>query len=388
MADSRADVRGRAAWKHRGVTALAKKTDSGDYYQTLRARFSGKAAQTRDTRFHLPADPTDQFFGAAPAGEEPETPRLFDPAGVRSLADGLSKRITAHGRAEVTLLAYGLRLAIAAFWLTLAGWYVTTTASADSSALAKLFFILAGAGAAAALFGVAMTMATGKTSKKRTREEAVLLGQRLALETHSLDHAIGRRIDTVSADAFLKSISFADASEQGADAFSSYLKRESVSAGNGAAAIFLAALLICVAVAAAIGLGADPSRLPLSDYPMALGAIIAGAGFYACAGLIASLFGQSWRARREARKEADAFATVRSAFSISHGVAPVELSARLHGGANMANLSLDEKTEPESVAAQNIDWRGRDSAPRFIETGFQMAPKAFRTDAFEKKFRP
>ena len=371
---------------------MAKKTDSGDYYQALRARFAGKADAAPDARFRLPADPTDHFFGAEPAADEPSAARVFDPAAVRTLADGLAGRIAAQGKAETTLLAYGLRIAIAAFWLTVAGWYVTTAADGNASALAKLFFIIAGAGAAAAIFGVLLTLATGKASGRRTREQAVILGQRIALETHSLDHAIdkqiGRRVDAVSADAFLKSISFANTGADGAEKFKAYLKRQSGSAGAAGAAVFLAALLACVAIAGALGLGADPSVLPLSEYPLALGAIIGGAGLYAAAGLLAALFGQSWRGRRDARMEAAAFAAVKSAFAAASGVAPADLVARLHGGANMAKPSLDEAGERESVLAQNPDWRARDSGPRFIDTGFQAAPRAFRTDAFEKKFRP
>ncbi len=371
-----------------GITAVAKKKDSGDYYQALRARFAGKADAAPDARFQMPADPTDQFFGADPAGDEPAAARLFDPAGVRTMADGLADRIGAQGKAESTLLAYGLRLAIAAFWLTLAGWYVTTAAHGDAPALAKLFFIIAGAGAAAAIFGVLFTLATGRASGKRTREQATLLGQRIALETHSLDHAIGRRVDTVSADAFLKSVSFANAGADGAETFNAYLKRENGAAGGAGAAVFLAALLICVAAAAALGLGADPSVLPLSEYPVALGAVVVGVGLYTAAGLLAALFGRSWRARRNARTEAATFAAMKSAFAAASGIAPAELSARLHSGANMAKRSLDQTGERESVSAQNPDWRARDSAPRFVETGFQAAPETFRTDAFEKKFRP
>lgn len=381
-------MRGRTAWKIRGDTAVAKKTDSGDYYQALRARFAGKADAAPDARFRMPADPTDHFFGAEPAADEPAAARLFDPAGVRTLADGLASRITAQGKAETTLLAYGLRLAIAAFWLTVAGWYVTTAAQGDASALAKLFFIIAGAGGAAAIFGVMLTLATGKTSAKRTREHAVILGQRMALETHSLDHAIDRRVDTVSADAFLNSVSFADAGADSAEKFRAYLKRDHGSAGAAGAAVFLAALLVCIAVAGALGLGADPSVLPLSEYPLALGAVIGGAGLYAGAGVIAALFGQSWRARRDARTETAAFAAVQSAFAAASGVAPADLAARLHGGAKMAKHSLDPSGEYESAPAQNPDWRARDSGPRFVDTGFQAAPRAFRTDAFEKKFRP
>ena len=376
-----------------GIWAVAKKTDSGDYYQTLRARFAGKADAALDARFRMPADPTDQFFGADPAAEEPAATRLFDPAGVRTLADGLASRITAQGKAETTLLAYGLRLAVAAFWLTVAGWYVTTTAQGDASALAKLFFIIAGAGAAAAIFGVLLTLATGKASAKRTREQAIILGQRMALETHSLDTAIGQRhpgrqMNAVSAEAFLNSVSFANGETGSPEAFRSYLKRESGPKTAGGAAVFLAALLLCVAIAGALGLGADPSVLPLSDYPLALGAVIGGLGLYAGAGLFAALFGRSWRAHRDGQTETAAFANVQAAFAAAHGVAPKDLSARLRGDANMAKHSLDATSEIESPAAPNPDWRDRDSGPQFVDTGFQATPRAFRTDAFEKKFRP
>ncbi len=374
---------------------MASKRNSGDYYQTLRARFAGRADAREDARFQPPADPTDRFFGATTASAESPAPRLFDPAGVRPLADGLSRRISAKGGAETTLVAHGLRLLVGAFWLALAGWYAMVVATTDGAALGKLFAIIAGAGFAAAIFGALLTFATGKVSLKRTREEAVVLGQRLALETHSLDHALnrdGHGVDAVSADVFLKAVSFTGDSDGGAKKFSAYLKRDGAQAKNrGGAHLFLIALAATVVLAAALGFGADASGLPLADYPFALGAVLLGAGVYAGAGVIAQLFAGPWRARREARAETAAFAALQSAFSTARGVAPVDLSARLHGKAgaqNMANRSLDEKREYESAPAPDSRNRPHDSRPTFVETGFQAAPKAFRTDAFEKKFRP
>ena len=370
---------------------MAKKRTNGDYYDTLRARFAGDADARGDARFRPPTDPTDQFFGAEQALDEAQAPRLFDPAEVRTLADGLSKRITAHGEAETRLFGYGVRFIIAAFWLTIAGWYTLAAANGDATALAKLFFIIAGAGAAAAIFGALATLATGKASLRRTKEEGVVLGQRIALETRSLEHAIGRRVDAVSADAFLKSVSFADDGDAAAERFSEYLRRNAAtpSANNGAR-LFLIALAATIAIAAAFGLGADASVLPLADYPLALTAIVFGAGLYAGAGLLVQLFSGRWRAGREQRAEAAAFGAVRSAFAATHGFAPADLTARLrssYGAGNMANRSLDVNREYESAPPPDSPNRARDSAPTFVETGFQAAPAPFRTDAFEKKFR-
>ncbi len=375
---------------------MAKKRNEGDYYQTLRARFAGKAGGATDARFRPPTDPTDQFFGAAPATDETPAPRLFDPAGVRSLADGLGARISGHGAAETTLVAQGLRLLVGAAWLALAGWYVMMVATADGAALGKLFAIIAGAAIAAAILGALLTFATGKASLKRTRDEAVVLGQRLALETHSLDYALdrngGRRIDAVSADVFLKNVNFAHDGPEGAQGFRHFLKRDGKGpAASGGAFLFVIALVATVALAAAFGFGVDVSGLPLADYPLALTAVLSGAGVYGAAGLIAQLCGGSRRARREAHAETAAFTAVQSAFSTARGLAPADLSARLHGGSaadKMANRSLDEKREFESSPAPDSRIRAGDSRPTFVETGFQAAPKAFRTDAFEKKYRP
>ncbi len=374
---------------------MAKKRNSGDYYQALRARFAGEADAVEDARFQPPTDPTDRFFGAAPTAEEASAPRLFDPAGVRPLADGLGQRISAHGAAKTTLLTQGLRLLVGVFWLGLAGWYLTVDGTDGGLALAKLFAIIAGAGVAAAICGFLITLATGKTSLNRTREEAVLLGQRLALETHSLDDALGRAggrgVDTVSADAFLKSVSFAGDGD--AQTFSAYLKRGGATGRKrGGAHLFLIALAAAVVIAGALGLGADTSALPLAGYPVALAAVLIGAALYAGAGLIAALCGGGWRARRETHAETAAFTAMRSAFSTARGVAPADLSARLYGrestSTHMAKRSLDETREYESAPAPDSrNWAG-DSRPTFVETGFQAAPKPFRTDAFEKKFRP
>ncbi len=371
---------------------MAKKRNSGDYYETLRARFAGDADAPEDARFRPPTDPTDHFFGAAPAADEAPAPRLFDPAGARPLADGLGRRIAAHGAAKTTLLAHGLRLLVGAAWLALAGWYVTGGAKADGGALGNLFAIIAGAGIAAAVIGALLTLATGKAGLSRAREDAVILGQRLALETQSLDHAIDRRVDAISADTFLKSVSFANGDDSATQTFRAYLKRDGAPAARrGGAHLFLIALAATVALAAALGFGADASILPLADYPFALSAVLIGAGLYAGAGVIVSLIGGAWRAEREADAEAAAFAEMRSAFSTARGVAPADLLARLHRSAaagNMANRSLDEFREYESAPAADSRKSPDDSRPAFVETGFQAAPKAFRTDAFEKKFRP
>lgn|GEM_PF-5822577 len=374
---------------------MAKQRENGDYYQTLRARFAGKADAGKDASFRAPADPTDHFFGAGPAADEAPAPRLFDPAGVRALGDGLAERITAHGEAQTSLLAFALRFLVAAFWLTLAGWYVTMAANADSAALAKLFFIIAGAGAAAAILGALLTLSTGRASVKRTKEEAVVLGQRLALETHSLDRAIDRRVDTVSADAFLKSVAFAGGDESAnASAFSAYLKRGETGPRTRAprASLFLLLLSAVTLGAAAIGLGADPARLPLAAYPVAFAGVAIGAVIYASAGLLVRALGAPWRRMRESHAETVAFNAVQSAFASANGVAPSDLNARLHRGQGagmaMTNRSLDENREYESSPATDSPNAARDSAHQFVQTGFQAAPKPFRTDAFEKNFGP
>ena len=375
---------------------MAKKRNSGDYYQTLRARFAGKENEAAETKFRPPADTTDQFFGAAPAADEAPAPRLFDPAAIRPLADGLNKRISAHGAAETTLIAHVLRLLVGVAWLAMAGWYAMSANGDDGAALAKLFTIIAGAGIAAAVIGTLMTLATGKASLNRTRADAVVLGQRLALETQSLNTALDRpgrsRIDSVSADVFLKTAAFADGGETGARGFRHFLNRDDAGPrANGGARLFLIALGASVALAAALGFGANASALPLAAYPFAFGAVLLGASVYVGAGIIAQLCAGSRRAHREGRAETAAYSAMQSAFSTARGYAPADLSARLHG-ANatnaIANRSLDEKREFESSPAPDSRNRADDSRPSFVETGFQAAPKAFRTDAFEKKFRP
>lgn len=374
---------------------MAKKQNNGDYYQTLRARFAGEESNAPDARFRPPADTTDQLFGAAPAADESPAARLFDPAAVRPLGDSLTKRISAHGAAETTLFAQVLRLLVGVAWLAAAGWYATRLSGGDGAALAKLFTVIAGAAIAAALCGTLMTLATGKASLNRTRADAVVLGQRLALETQSLNAALDRagrtRIDGVSADVFLKATAFANGGETGAQGFRHFLKRDSAPSGaNGRARLFLIALGAAVLLAAALGLGATASALPLAAYPVALTAVALGAAIYAGAGVIARLCAGSRRAHREDRAEAAAFSAMQSAFSAAGGIAPANLSARLHDtvAANaMTNRSLDENREFESSPAPDFHKRADDSRPAFVETGFQAAPKAFRTDAFEKKIR-
>lgn len=375
---------------------MAKKRNSGDYYQILRARFAGEENDAPGMRFRPPTDTTDQFFGAAPAPDETPAARLFDPAAVRPLADTLNARISAHGAAEISMFAQMLRLLVAIAWLAIAGWCAMMMRGGDGAALAQLFAIIAGAGIAAAICATAVTLATGKTSLKRTHADAVVLGQRLALETQSLSGALDRpgraHIDAVSADVFLKSAAFADGGETGAQDFRQFLRRDGAAPrGNGGAQLFLIALGACAALAAALGFGATPSALPLAPYPFALGAVALGAAIYAGAGLIAKLCAGTRRAQREDRAEAAAFSAMQAAFSTARGIAPADLSTRLrdaNAAHAMTNPSLDENREYESSPAPDSRNRAGDCRPSFVETGFQSAPKAFRTDAFEKKIRP
>ena len=380
---------GALSGRTRGDQALAKKRKDGDYYETLRARFSGKPEPRVSADFKPPADPTDRFFGAEPVMDEPKAARLFDPAGVRPLADDLAKSIDARGRGRTALMAQTLRLVIGLGWLALAFWYLRG-ANADAAALGSLFATIGAAGVGAGILGLFFAWIFVRPGAKKIRADAGALGERIALESQSLSESVGKRADLVSADAFLSRVDFADGG--GAEKFHAYLGRtEEKKAPKPGAVLFIAGLAIAVAAAIAAALGANSIALPLAGFPLALTAIALGAGLYAAAGLIARIAGKDQRRASEAHAETLAFDAATAAYAEAGGPALAPLRTRLFGNAgarpDMNHSSLDDSREYESANAQKPDWRTRDSGPAFVETGFQAAPRTFRTDAFEKKFR-
>ncbi len=369
---------------------MGKHRKDGDYYDALRARFAGKPAPASDVSFHLPADPTDRYFGAAPAADEAPAPRLFDPASAADLGPRLGRRIDRHGGAETALLAQALRLGVGFVWLGLAGWFVMNGAALKAGP-AALFATIGLAGVGAALFGAILINAAGGASKRAIRRNGAALGARIAEEAQSLSAHMGGRAGGIEAEAFLKSVRFADDGPGADQAFAAYLKRDSrKKPAPVAARVFLIALAaaVCIGAVAALG-GTIPS--PLSAAPGIMGAVVIGAGLYAAAGLIAALLGAPLRARSEASAERDAMTASIASFKGSRAPAISGLAARLAGDPagprHLTNPSLDEGREFESGAAQQTDWRTRDSGPRFVDAGFQAAPKAFRTDACTKKLR-
>lgn len=361
------------------------------YYGALRARFAGKASpDVSGASFAPPSDPTDHYFGAMPARDEAPAARLFNGASVRPLADRLSTQIDGHARAETTLLAHALRLGVGFFWFAIAGWFLSKGDIGDAPSLTQLFMLIAAVGISAALFGAIITVAAGRPSQRALHRRGQALGAQIALEAQSLSDNMGRNLNAVDADAFLKSVAFADGSGNAREDFRGYLRRNVPASRTPSSTYLFIVLLAVVAAAAALaGLNMDRLTLPLSAYPLAFAAITGGALLYAGAGFIAAAFGAGLKTRSEQKAENTALAATLSAFQAARAPSLSTLAARLHGGdGDLSNRSLDETREYESTNAPIPDWRMRDSGPRFVETGFQSAPKSFRTDAFEKKFRP
>ena len=364
---------------------MAKQGKNGDYYDVLRARMAGDASRAPDVAFRAPADPTDHYFGAEAGADEPADPRLFDPSALRPMADDLATRIDAHGRSESFLFAQTIRLGVGILWLGVAGWFFLN--GAEDPGLVRLFALIGAAGAGAALIGALVMAASGRSSRRTIVIEARQLGQRIALEAQSLSARIERGVDAVSADAFLKSTGFVGDGDNGRAQFSSYLRRErGPTRASGATYLFIGALLFVIAGAAVLGTAARIDAIPLAGYPLAFAAAVIGVILYAAAGFITKAFAAPLRAESENEAERRAYDALLSAYASARAPAHADLAARLLKASGRARM-MEAPTERESERDEIGRESPRDSGPHFVETGFHAAPRAFRTDAFEKKFR-
>lgn len=386
---------------------MAKRKKTGDYYDTLRARFDGKskgrgATGMSEPQFDAPADPSARYFGAHAAPEDEAPARFFDAGSVQEERDDLAAKLDAYGQTETAFTANALRLVVGFVWLALAGAFFLNTANADAPALTKLFATIAAAGIIAAIIGALVAAATGRASNKRITENAASLGTRIALETRALNNTAASRVAPIEAEAFLKSTSFAApdtghaASHAAADyagqaEFQTFLKRSPKTSGHASGAFAIALIgTIALALLFFFATRIDLSGLAIARYPLVFAAIVGGAVLYAGAGLIASLAGGSLRQASLDRIETNALTALRAAYAKTgaprRALNAGSTASSQPASSRDANQNLGDAIRDQRQNDANLDWRERDSGPRFVETGFQTAPRPFRTDAFSKKF--
>ncbi|MEM8772503.1 MAG: hypothetical protein AAGD92_12715 [Pseudomonadota bacterium] len=396
---------------------MAKREKTGDYYDTLRAKFSGKEerADARAIQFTAPGDPADRYFGARPAESEPRAKALFDATGVTAQKQRLAEQIEANAQAKITVTAQAVRLLISLVWLGAAVWFFLTgpggAAPGDSKALSALFAMIGGAGAFAALYVIVIALATGRLGVKRIRDGAAVLGGDIAAQLRTLEDSDAKKEGraAIEANAFLRGLDFADRAMTGpaeADAktaFAEYLARgkqdgarsdvqNSARSGkpqNGAV-VFVIAVVAACAVGLAAGAGVSLEPPAIAAYPAALWAIITGGALYLFAGILtAGLFGASMIAKTRQRGEAAAFSAVTAALSASRAPAPADIMRRF-GAADISPPpvhapSFDQTVEEARSRGADSSDRLFDSAPDSARISFQAAPKSFRVDAFSKK---
>ncbi|MEO1251384.1 MAG: hypothetical protein AAFW81_03440 [Pseudomonadota bacterium] len=369
---------------------------TGDYYDALRARFSGDEAPRVEPSFRAPPDPSTKYFGAGPADEAQTTEKLFDPLGAKDEARALGAAINAFARREARLLTHAARLLIGLVWALAAGWFFMREGSADAQALGQLFLVLGAAGIGAAIAGALVTIVVPGATVKRITGDGAALGQRLAFEARAADAARRTGLSAVEAEAFRSATAFMSAAPAGEDAaaqegFAAYLGRPAKKRANRAGALFVAALVIVIASIVAVL--AAPAMAPegsiVAAYPILFAMIVVSALLYAGAGAISAAGGAGFIEKSAAAAEARAFAACRKGFAASGAGAngtPASAMADQTHAAREDHASLEAAPTASDAAAIRPNRSG-DSGPIFVETGFQAAPKTFRTDAFEKNFR-
>ena len=130
----------------------------------------------------------------------------------------------------------------------------------------------------------------------------------------------------------------------------------------------------------------------VQTYPYAAAAMIAGAIVFATAGVLGLPFSNDALAMRRSRLRARAIDLTAAQMKANGATAHIDRlldTTRVHGAATtQAPVETPKAETPQSDLSLIEDpaWRKRDSSIRFVDTGFQAAPKTWRTDAFSQKF--
>lgn len=330
---------------------------------------------------------------------------------------------------EATLITQGLRFCIVAFWTVLAvtlawisrggdaNWaaWIGPVTQADAYVLARAFAILAGAGFIVAFAVAALVFALGKGDNNRVRARAAWLGSEAGAFALEFDNELKRLRDAMDdrkenpsaavselsrmhltaleAAAFFRSMQFlTDERDEAIRQFRGFLR----GAGGGGASIFEAYLLGLLSGVFFMGfLTPAQIRLPVdipdfsANYPWAVLSMLLGGFVFAIAGLIVNLVRGVLTAGAGRQARSEALDAVRSGF-VSRNAPRIEsviqriedavdvFQARLAGWRPKSALGPEPETETPS-------WRKPPEGPRFVETSFAAAPKAFLAEAPDRE---
>lgn len=317
----------------------------------------------------------------------------------------------------VSMSAWTMRFLIALVWGLFAAelaWARFTGATAgiiglgpvaaeDVMPLFWVFGAAAGAGLIAVFFGAAAVSLAGNADNRRIRERATLFGDRaggLALQFDAKLDELRRSMDgranavdavadlsrahltALEAAVFFRDIQFLTDDEDAAAKFRGYLARVSGGGGTGKPQAFVLGILAGM-IAMAFLYGPPRVEVPVVElkYPAVQAWILLGGLAYLIAGLVAETLSGLVTAgvAREAREEA--LDAVRSGF-VARGAPRVDDVIRRIEDALDVYKARARASRGTGDSASNADsdippWRRAPEGPRFVDAGFQAAPKTF-----------
>ncbi|MBI1365041.1 MAG: hypothetical protein GC153_03695 [Alphaproteobacteria bacterium] len=370
----------------------------------------------------VPGDARQPLGGALQMSAAAIDRRAHEVAGgARRLAATLARRM----EGETTLVALAFRFLIAMVWLALAAalfWTARVGAEAwmgpiagvDRADAARLAWAFALSGAAGVLgaFLIAWTVfLTGAGDNRRVRDAAGALGEKAAEIARDFDSELGRlrglmdrndknpaaAVDFLSrthlvaleAAVFFRSIGFLAERDGELDEFRDFIARRAPRAAPSNAFLpgFVAGAILGAAAILLISPAAPPEfahmRLPLERYPLLLAALVGGAFVYALTRLAVAASARIFVASAEREAYAAALDAFRGGYVAQKAPRIESVIQRIEDALDVYKARLAPAAKKNAAAPREDDipaWRKPPEPPRFVETGFQAAPKTFLAD--------
>ncbi|MEE2690879.1 MAG: hypothetical protein VX640_04975 [Pseudomonadota bacterium] len=337
-------------------------------------------------------------------------------------AGALSSAIAERLDGETSLITQGFRIIIAMMWaffaITLlwisrggaAPWaaWMGAVAPGDAAILARAFTIIAAAGLAVPFVVGLVVWALGKSDNNALRAKSAELGREagaLALDFDAELDRLRRDMDArkenpaaavielsrahltaLEAAVFFRRLQFLTEPDryEASLKFRGFLRGTAAPAGKFEA--FLLGLLTGVFAYGMIA--PTPIQIPidlpagfLESYPWAVTSILVGAFFFAIVGLVVSLMRGVLTAPAERQARSEALDAVRSGFVGMNAPSIESLIRRIEDALDVYQARLSgfrpSGAHAADAAAETPAWRKPPEGPRFVDTGFAAAPKAF-----------
>lgn len=426
-----------------GALSRLKNAPANAANETAKRAAPGQSAAADPTRAHLPSfaeDGGDSASDALPLNimlEDSASDIVRRADELRQDANRLIARIGERVEGEITLQAQGARALIGFIWLGVGVWLYVSALNAqaagqpalangmpvdDAFVLMRAFFIVGAAGLGVAFAISSLANAFGRGDNRKVRLEAERLGGSIADTAMEFDRALtdlrtemDRReaagdavidlsrahMTALEACAYFRRMPFLTALDSpGAEAsFRRFLFRPGVNPPPLpvfiSGAVFGAFIFFLFFYPHAAP--ETPLELAILEYPWALALVAVGAVVYALIGLIFSAMPGAVAGGAAAKAHAEALDALRGAFTAREAPRPGDITRRiedavdvfrarvsgnarrdLDAGANQSESERADFTAEDSVAPA---WRRRDSSVKFVDAGFQAAPRQWRTDA-------